>query len=75
MSRREPGGDADPAGGDPARVGDEFYEELRQAGRVLLRDGALIFRWSRSPDAVPQIETRLAPRSELPGAFAAWEHP
>jgi hypothetical protein len=36
------------------------------------REGTLIFRWSRSSEPVPRIETRLVPRAELPGAFAAW---
>jgi len=36
------------------------------------REGTLIFRWSRSPDPVPQIETRLVLRADLPGAFATW---
>jgi len=40
MSGREGSGDAEPAGGDPARVWDEFCAELREAGRVLLRAGA-----------------------------------
>lgn len=38
------------------------------------REGTLIFRWSRSADPVPRIETRLVRRAELPGAFTAWQH-
>lgn len=36
------------------------------------REGTLIFRWSRSPDPVPRIETRLVRLAELPGAFDSW---
>jgi hypothetical protein len=36
------------------------------------REGTLIFRWSRSADPVPRIDTKLVPHAALPGALAAW---
>jgi hypothetical protein len=36
------------------------------------REGTMIFRWSRSPEPVPPIETRLVKLAAIPAALAAW---